>query len=153
MRAWRAFLEAHAAVIDVLEAELERHQGLPLTWYDVLVQLSEAPRGKRRMQDLARSVLLSKSGLTRLIDRMERAGFVRRERCADDARGVIAALTPAGRARLRAAAPVHLRGVEQHFAAQLADGEAQVVAKAMERVARVLGRAAPEAERTRVPQH
>jgi len=54
MRAWRAFLEAHAAVIDVLEAELEQHQRLPLTWYDVLVQLSEAPRGKRRMQDLAR---------------------------------------------------------------------------------------------------
>jgi len=98
-------------------------------------------------------VLLSKSGLTRLVDRMERAGLVRRERCEDDARGVIAALTPAGRARLRAAAPVHLRGVEQHFAAHLADGEAPVVAKAMERIARVLGRAAPKAEVTRVPQH
>src|SRR5438045_3780930 len=105
MAAWRLFLEAHAALVEVLAAELERERGLPLTWYDVLVQLAEAPDGRLRMQDLARSVLISKSGLTRLVDRMERAGMVERQPCPSDLRGTFAVLTDAGRAALRGAAP------------------------------------------------
>lgn len=111
----------------MLEEELEEARGLPLTWYDVLFELSNAPQGRLRMQDLAASVLLSKSGLTRLFDRMERQGLVRREPCADDRRGTLAAITAPGRTALRRAAPLHLRGVEQHFGRLVTDEEARVL--------------------------
>ncbi len=131
---WRAFLEAHAALIDVLEAELQAAHALPLTWYDVLVQLSEAPGHCLRMQDLARSVLLSKSGLTRLFDRMEQAGLVERRPFPADRRGTLAALTPAGEERLRRAAPAHLAGVLRHFARHLAEAEADTLTAFFARV-------------------
>lgn len=135
LAAWRAFLEAHAAVTGALENELSRERGLPLAWYDVLVQLAEAPRGRLRMGDLADAVLLSKSGLTRLCDRMEQAGFVQRQPCEDDGRGLLAVLTPAGRAALRRAAPVHLRGVREHFARHLSSDEASRLAASLGRIA------------------
>src|SRR5512134_3413797 len=94
MAAWRTFLVAHARVTDVLASELEAEGGLPLTWYDVLVQLSEAPDNRLRMQELARAVLLSKSGLTRLVDRMTSGGLVTREPCLDDRRGTFVCLSP-----------------------------------------------------------
>jgi DNA-binding MarR family transcriptional regulator len=118
---WRLFLEAHAAVTDRLGRELEAECHLPLTWYDVLLQLAGAPGRRLRMRDLADAVLLSRSGLTRLVDRMETAGLVVREATAADRRGADAVLTEAGRAALRRAAPVHLRGVQEHFAAHLSD--------------------------------
>lgn len=139
LRAWRAFLEAHAAVTRRLEAELERETGLPLAWYDVLVQLSEAPGGALRMQELARSVLLSKSGVSRLVDRIEAAGFVRRGPCDDDRRGTLASLTPAGRRALRRAAPVHLRGIGEHFARHLGAREAAALAGMLSRLAAAAG--------------
>ena len=134
--AWRAFLEAHAAVTEVLARELEDERDLPLPWYDVLVQLQEAPRGELRMAELARSVLLSKSGLTRLIDRMERAGLVERRTCVDDGRGLLAVMTPAGRDTLRKAAPVHLRGIDEHFASYLTDTEAKALRTGLNKVLR-----------------
>jgi DNA-binding MarR family transcriptional regulator len=118
---WRLFLEAHAAVTDRLGRELEERSGLPLTWYDVLVQLAGAPGRRLRMRDLAHAVLLSRSGLTRLVDRMVAAGLVCREAAESDRRGAEAVLTEAGRAALRRAAPVHLRGVQEHFAAHLGE--------------------------------
>jgi DNA-binding MarR family transcriptional regulator len=135
LAAWRGFLEAYAVTLDVLERELRAAEDLPLTWYDVLGQLAEAPEGRLRMQELAEAVLLSKSGVTRLVDRMERAGLVERTRCADDRRGTFATLTPAGRSRLRAAAPSHLAGVQAHFAAHLDDDEAATLARLLHRVA------------------
>src|SRR5215510_8622109 len=99
---WREFLEAHAQVVGALEAELDAERDLPLAWYDVLVALSEAPEHRLRMQDLADRVLFSRSGLTRLVDRMVAAGYVERVRCDDDRRGTFAALTTAGTACLRA---------------------------------------------------
>ncbi len=134
MAAWRAFLEAHAALSRVLEDELQAAHELPLAWYDVLVQLSEAPGGSLRMQQLADSVLLSKSGLTRLFDRMEAARFVRRKPCDDDGRGTLAVITPSGRAVLKRAAPVHLSGIERHFARHLSDGNAAVLAASFARM-------------------
>lgn len=134
LAAWRAFLEAHAAVTRVLEAELVAERELPLAWYDVLVQLSEASGGRLRMQELARRVLLSKSGLTRLCDRMEEAGLVSRRPCGDDGRGVEAALTARGRTVLKRAAPVHLRGVQAHFAGKLNEEEARTLASTAERI-------------------
>lgn len=135
LRAWRAFLEAHARAVEVLSKELRDGADLPLGWYDVLVQLSEAPDDRLRMQELAEAVLLSKSGLTRLIDRMERAGLVTRVACSDDRRGTFAQLTSAGRQRLRDAAPVHLRGVREHFGDRFDDAEALQLEQLLRRVA------------------
>lgn len=135
LAAWRGFLEAHRRVTDVLEEELRVDESLPLAWYDVLVQLSEAPGRSLRMLELADAVLLSKSGLTRLVDRMEGQGLVARTPCRDDRRGVVAVLTDAGLQRLRDAAPTHVRGVRQHFADLLQPGEAAVLARALGRIA------------------
>lgn len=135
MAAWRSFLEAHRRITDVLEGELRDREDLPLPWYDVLVQLSESPTRSLRMQELADAVLLSKSGLTRLVDRMETAGLVERAPCEDDGRGIMAVLTDAGFDRLRASAPTHAAGVRAHFADRLRPGEAAVLAQALSRIA------------------
>ena len=109
--AWRSFLRAHAEVTRKLEADLLAEHRLPLAWYDVMVQLVEAPDRKLRMTDLAGAVLISRSGLTRLVDRMVADGLIRREPAPDDARGTFAVLTDDGYKRLRGATPTHLRGV------------------------------------------
>jgi DNA-binding MarR family transcriptional regulator len=117
LHAWRSFLNAHARVLRSLETELVAEQRLSLVSYDVLVQLAEAPDRKLRMAELADRVLLSRSGVTRLVDRLERAGLVARQRVTGDGRGVIAELTPAGLERLRTASGTHLAGVVRHFVA------------------------------------
>jgi len=134
MQAWRTFLTAHARLTDVLERELERERRLPLGWYDVLVQLSEAEEWRLRMNDLARAVLLSRAGLTRLVDRMVAAGLVERVPCEDDRRGTFVVCTEMGRDALDAASPVHLAGIERHFARYLTDDEARVIRDALQRV-------------------
>lgn len=132
--AWRAFLRAHAVVTDTLDRELQAERDLPLAWYDVLLNLSEADDGRLRMRDLADRVMLSRSGLTRLVDRMATAGLVSRRPDPDDRRGTLACLTDAGMQTLRRAAPVHLRGVQEHFARHIGDDEALVLRQALERV-------------------
>lgn len=131
--AWRAFLRAHAVLTDVLDRELQAERQLPLAWYDVLVNLHEAG-GQLRMRDLADGVMLSRSGLTRLVDRMATAGMVTRRPDPEDRRGTLACITGEGDGALRRAAPVHLRGIEEHFGAQLRDDEVAVVRTALERV-------------------
>jgi DNA-binding MarR family transcriptional regulator len=133
--AWRAFLQAHARVTRVLDAELMAECDLSLGSYEVLIHLSEAPGRALRMTDLADRIVLSRSGLTRLVDRMEREGLVRRESCPSDLRGTNAVLTSEGLARLRAAAPVHLRGVREHMVSQLNAKEIATLAEALGRVA------------------
>ncbi len=135
MAAWRAFIEAHTHVLSRLASELQDEQELPLTWYDVLVQLSEAEHQRLRMLDLADRVLLSQSGLTRLVDRLQRAGLVERVRCVEDGRGMFAQLTPEGLATLRRTYPTHLRGVREWFADRLTPEEAEVLARALGRIA------------------
>jgi len=135
MAAWRAFIGAHAYVLTRLADELQEEQELPLTWYDVLVQLSEAEDQRLRMLDLADRVLLSQSGLTRLVDRLQTAGLVERVRCIEDGRGMFAQLTPEGLSTLRRAYPTHLRGVREWFADRLTDEEAAVLARALHRIA------------------
>jgi DNA-binding MarR family transcriptional regulator len=135
LHAWRTFLRAHAAATRVLESELEAAEGLPLASYDVLVQLAEAPDSALRMSDLAAAVLLSRSGLTRLVDRLAADGLVERRACPSDARGTLAVLTPAGRDRLRDAAPTHLRGVHEHFTSKFSDDELDTLATLLARVA------------------
>ena len=125
LRAWRTFLRAHATVVRALEADLQAEHDLPLASYDVLVQLSEAPDRRLRMTELADRVLLSRSGLTRLADRLEREGLLTREPCPSDARGTLAVLTDAGLDRLRRAWPTHLRGVQQHVLSRLTATEVE----------------------------
>lgn len=132
--AWRAFLTAHAAVIERIERDLAREKVLSLGHYDVLLALSEAPDRRLRMSELARAVVLSRSGLTRLVDRLERAGLLRRERCDDDRRGCYAALTDEGRAALRRSWPVYAGGIEEHFGRHLGDDEVATLTEALGRV-------------------
>jgi DNA-binding MarR family transcriptional regulator len=135
MAAWRGFIEAHARVLTHLSNELQAEQSLPLTWYDVLVQLSEADGQRLRMHELAERVLLSQSGLTRLVDRLEAEGLVQRVRCSDDGRGLFAQLTPEGLDALRRTYPTHLRGVREWFSDLLTDEETLVIARALTRIA------------------
>ena len=123
LSAWRTFLRAHATVTRRLEAELVAEHELPLASYDVLVQLSEAPGRRLRMTELADRVLLSRSGLTRLADRLERDGLLTREACPSDARGTLAVLTDAGLAKLEEAWQTHRRGVAEHVTGKLTTDE------------------------------
>ena len=116
---WRRFLQAHATVTRKLEAELLAEQQLSLADFDVLIQLAAAREGSMRMSDLADRVVLSRSGMTRRIDRLEADGLVRRESCPSDRRGALAVITPAGEERLERAMPIHFRGVEEHFLSRL----------------------------------
>lgn len=129
--AWRGFLRAHATVVRVLEADLQAEHELPLASYDVLVQLSESPDRRLRMTELADRVLLSRSGLTRLADRLEREGLLTREPCPSDARGTLAVLTDAGLDRLREAWPTHLRGVRSQVLDRLTPEEVEQLAVLM----------------------
>lgn len=133
--AWRSFLRAHATITRTLEAELEAEQKLSLAAYDVLVQLAEAPGRQLRMTELADAVLLSRSGVTRLVDRMERSGLVSRCPVESDGRGVAAALTEAGLNRLRVASRTHLAGVVNHFAARLDEDDLAALDRISRRLA------------------
>lgn len=124
LAAWRSFLEVHLRVTEHLDNELRQLQSLPITWYDVLVQLDEAG-GRRRMSDLAEAALLSRSNCTRLVDRMVEADLVSRIADPEDARVRWAVMTEVGKQRLVSAAPDHLAGVEEIFTSHLDDGTAE----------------------------
>jgi DNA-binding MarR family transcriptional regulator len=121
------------AVIDVLEVELERDAGFPLPWYDVLVQLEDEPDGSR-MNELAERILYSKSGLTRVVDRMEKAGLVRRIRPENDRRSIFVSLTDEGRETMERARRFHRHGIEQHFAGHLSGADVKALTRALEKV-------------------
>lgn len=133
LAAWRGLLRAHQALVDQLDRELIAEHQLPLAWYDVLVQLSEAG-GEATMGEIAGRLLISPSTCTRVVERMVTAGLVDRRVDPDDARVRHIALTSAGRATLRSAAVTHLAGIERHFAAALGpDGvEPAALARAFE---------------------
>ena len=135
LAAWRAFLRAHATVVDRLDTELQQEQGLPLTWFEVLVHLDWAPDRRLRLSGLAERLLLSRSGLTRLVDRMVAAKLIERQACRTDRRGAFAVLTPEGQARLRKARPIHLRGVHEHFVDLLSPEEVDAIRTGLGRVA------------------
>jgi len=121
--AWREFLHVHAVLTRELDEELRRSHGLPLSSYDVLVNLESAPDRQMRMSELADAVLLSRSGLTRLVERLEREGLLSRADCPSDARGSLAVLTDVGMARLAEARKTHLRGVRERFLDHFDDAE------------------------------
>lgn len=134
LAAWRGFLRTHRDLVSRLDAELERDHGLPLSSYEVLIALADAPEGRLRMGELADALLLSRSGLTRLVDRVKRQGLVDRQRCANDARGYFAVITPAGRALLKRVRPAHLAGVRRHFLERLETEQLDALANAWRRL-------------------
>ena len=133
--AWRGLLRAHAALVKRLDADLESISGLPLTSLEVLRTLGEAPGGRMRMCDLACAVMLSRSGLSRLVDRLERDGLLCRLSCEQDARGAYAALTDAGRGRLAATDEAYQTSVRAHFLAHFSDEEQAMLGAFWQRVA------------------
>ena len=126
--AWTGFLRAHSRIVKALDRELAAAHDLPLSEYDVLVQLAITEDGRLRMSDLADAIVLSPSGLTRLVDRLARRGLLRRERCDADSRVVYAAITDAGLEQLLEATPTHLDGIRRLFWAHLNGAQTQELA-------------------------
>ena len=134
LAAWRGLLRVHAGLTKALDAELLREHELPLSSYEVLLFLAESPQGRLRMSELADGVLLSRSGLTRLVDRMERAALLRRRRCEEDQRGWFAEITDEGRALFAQARRTHLDGVRERFLDRLSAQEQRTLAALWEKV-------------------
>ena len=132
--AWRGFLRTHSMLVRELDEELTERHGLPLSSYDVLVQLDESPEGRLRMSNLADAVLLSRSGLSRLVTRLEKQGLLEREECPSDARGAFAAITDEGRARLAEAQATHREGVRERFLDKLTEREQRQLARVWSRL-------------------
>lgn len=123
LKAWRGLLRVHASVLKALDAEMEAVHGLQLTSYEVLIELAESPERKMRMCDLADSVQLSRSGMSRLVDRLERDGLLCRAACANDARGQFACITEAGLELLERARPTLISGIRRRFLAYFGEDE------------------------------
>ncbi len=134
MLAWAALLRAHAAVLRRLEHEMQVERQLPLSWYDVLLSLSRAPRSGLRMQDLAEAVVLSRTRVSRVVDEMEKVELVRRERHPTDGRSTVVSMTRKGRMAFRVAAAVYLRGISEHFADHLTAEDLTCLRAALEKV-------------------
>jgi DNA-binding MarR family transcriptional regulator len=133
LRAWRLYFESALALVDVLDAELDSDAGIPLRWYDVLVHLEETPDGLR-MNELAERILCSKSGFTRVVDRMEEAGLVRRVRPENDRRSILLILTDNGRDTMERARRHHRYSIEQHFSRHLTDTDIKTLTRALEKL-------------------
>jgi DNA-binding MarR family transcriptional regulator len=132
--AWRGLLRVHSALVKALDAELLAAHGLPLTSYEVLINLQAAPGHRRRMAELADSVLLSRSGTTRLVDRLERDGLIERDACTEDGRGMFAVLTDKGEDLLSRARRTHLDGVRERFLQHFDRDELEQLASGWNRV-------------------
>lgn len=145
LASWRAFLLAHARVSRRLDEELRLEHDLSIAEYETLLTLAMAPGRRMRMGPLADRVILSKSGVTRLIDRLVSDELVERSACLADARGAEAVLTHRGLDRLRQASPTHLRGISEHFLSVLDEGDRVVIERCMTAVARQAGSDAGDA--------
>src|SRR4051794_35814604 len=132
--AWRGFLRTYTTLVRDLDDELTERHGLPVSSYDVLVQLDEAPDGMLRMSHLADAVLPSRSGLTRLVTRLETQGLIERQECKNDARGAFAVITAEGRRRLDEARATHRAGVRERFLDRLSERDQRALAKVWSRL-------------------
>jgi DNA-binding MarR family transcriptional regulator len=131
--AWAGLLRTHAAVLPKVERALAP-TGLPLTWYDVLLVVNAAPGRRLRMTELGQQAVVSRERVSRVVTELERAGLVAREANPDDKRSFFTVITPEGRRRLRASAPVYLRAIEKHFLSHLTDEETRMLSQALGRV-------------------
>jgi DNA-binding MarR family transcriptional regulator len=137
--AWAALLRVHAAVVPLLDRELQSTCGMPLTWYDVLLELYHAPDRRLSMGELGQAAVVSRTRVSRVVDQLAAEGLVVREVNPEDKRSAYAMITDAGRTRLRAAAPTYLAGIERHYTEHLGN-DAKTVAAALERVLAAFGR-------------
>jgi DNA-binding MarR family transcriptional regulator len=133
LRAWRLYLESALALIDVLDHEHEAGIGLPIRWYDVLIHLEDAPEGLR-MNAIADRILYSKSGFTRIVDGMEKAGLIRRVVPENDRRSILVLLTAEGRETMERARRHHRHWIEQNFSRHLADTDIKALTRALEKL-------------------
>ena len=131
---WPVFFKSCLILMDRMDRELQAEAGLPLSWFEVLNELASTPRGMMPMKQLAEAVCLTKSGASRLIDRMEDNGLVRRVACEHDGRVIFAALTPEGRTAYEQARPHAYRCVEEHFARYITPEEAIVINAALSKI-------------------
>ena len=134
MSAWALLLSANSRLLERIEASLAAAELPPLAWYDVLWELEKAPDGRLRMHEIADHTVLSRSNLTRLADRLENAGLIEREICADDRRGAYCVITRTGRQMRARMWPVYQKGIEKLFAAHVSADEARSMTAALERV-------------------
>jgi DNA-binding MarR family transcriptional regulator len=134
LAAWRGMLRVHSALVKALDAELMAEHDLPLSSYEVLITLQAAPGHRCRMAELADRVLLSRSGMTRLVDRLEREGLLERNTCTSDGRGCFAVLTQAGEDLLARARPTHLHGVRERFLRHFGNEELGAMVRWWERL-------------------
>jgi DNA-binding MarR family transcriptional regulator len=132
--AWGALLKVHAAVAPLIDARLRRDGGMPLSWYDVLLEINAAPDRQLTMSDVAARATLSRTRISRVIDELVAAGLVERHSHPTDKRSAYAAITKTGRDKLRKAAPVYLASIEREFSRHLSPAEATTIAKALWRV-------------------
>lgn len=134
LEAWRNFSACHETVRDLLQQEVKRRHGIPADWVEVLVRINDQPESCLRMHSLAEGMLHSKSGMTRLVDRMEEAGVVSRSACATDRRAVLVTLTDRGRRLLEEVLPTLVQVLVDRFAAHISPEEARFLGIAMARV-------------------
>ncbi|MFF3228555.1 MarR family winged helix-turn-helix transcriptional regulator [Nocardia suismassiliense] len=130
--AWSALLRVHAQLVPQLDADLRKSVGLPLAWYDVLLELDGVP--PLRMTDLGARVVLSRTRVSRLVTELETAGLVTREANPDDGRSAFVTITDTGRTRLREAAPRYLAGIEQRFAGKLDPTELRALTRTLGKI-------------------
>lgn len=135
--AWRKFLSAHVVLLEQIEQDLAGADLPPLTWYDILFAISEAPEQKLRLHELAQTVLLSRSNVTRLVDRLEKAGLLQREQCNRDRRGAFATISDRGRTILEQMWSVYEAAILKYFACHLDETEAKILIKLLNRMMRV----------------
>lgn len=131
---WRLFLTAHKRLSDQIEQQLAQAELPPLEWYDVLLSLKEAPNHQLRLSELADKTLLSRSNLTRLVDRLEQAKLLCRKSCPSDRRGTYAALTPAGLSMQEQMWSVYAAGIVEYFAAHVSESEAKTLQQVLQRL-------------------
>lgn len=146
MAVWREFIATYSRIMSALDEDMRKQSDLPLSWFDVLVQLSEAPGMRLRMQELASSVMLTRSGLTRRVDRMVAAGLVRREPLPGDRRSVSAVLTEEGFQRLLSVVPGYREKVERYFRGHLSDEDVEAMRRVFRRVLSATGDPLPVEE-------
>jgi DNA-binding MarR family transcriptional regulator len=132
--AWAALLRCHAALVPAVSRRVYRETGLPLAWYDVLLELQAADGGRLRIQELGERVVLSRSRVSRVVDAMVQDGLVMRVEDPEDRRSTFAVLTPEGHDRFRRVAPVYRLAIEEHFVAHLSAAEQKAIARGLERV-------------------
>ncbi|WP_328302468.1 MarR family transcriptional regulator [Streptomyces sp. NBC_00435] len=135
LEAWRAMLLAHNTAVRAIESDVQRDGRIPLTWYDVLLELKAAGEHGLRMQEVASRVVLSRTRVSRLVDEMVREGLVDKVPDTHDKRASWAVITPKGADALRATAPVYMRSIQKHFSAHLTEADAVVIARALFKVA------------------